>query len=274
MWGSVPALWVVWPVSPSIGACRLSGGARSRSQRWKKCLLLTGVNIGPSCICHQLKWPQRATAAPPCPGDPWRPAGRSDPSCMGLLLLSRAGPCVHPPGVKSPLPSVLGVPVNKPYWPSKPKAVGVPPNAGPRVWGAWYGAHYVSVEDLFVDPSLLNWQISRCDFGVLVRKGTLGFSTVVSTVCTWRAFKTGASLVAQRLKRLPGMRETQVRSLGQEDPLEKAVATHSSTLAWRIPWREEPGRLQSMGSQRVGHDWVTSLYLVVSVLFCYQINRT
>ena len=62
------------------------------------------------------------------------------------------------------------------------------------------------------------------------------------------------SLVAQRLKRLPGMQETQVRSLSQEDPLEKEMATHSSTLAWRIPWREEPGRLQSMGSQRVGHD--------------------
>ena len=59
--------------------------------------------------------------------------------------------------------------------------------------------------------------------------------------------------MAQRLKRLPGMRETRVRSLGQEDPLEKEMATHSSTLAWRIPWREEPGRLQSMGSQRVGH---------------------
>ena len=63
-----------------------------------------------------------------------------------------------------------------------------------------------------------------------------------------------ASLVTQRLKRLPGMRKTWVRSLGQEDPLEKEMATHSSTLAWRIPWREEPGRLQSMGSQRVGHD--------------------
>ena len=63
-----------------------------------------------------------------------------------------------------------------------------------------------------------------------------------------------ASLVAQRLKSLPGMRETWVRSLGREDPLEKEMATHSSTLAWRIPWREEPGRLQSMGSQRVGHD--------------------
>ena len=60
--------------------------------------------------------------------------------------------------------------------------------------------------------------------------------------------------MAQRLKHLPGMRETQVRSLGQEDPLEKEMATHSSTLAWRIPWREEPGRLPSMGSQRVRHD--------------------
>ena len=63
-----------------------------------------------------------------------------------------------------------------------------------------------------------------------------------------------ASLVAQRVKRLPAMQETWVRSLGQEDPLEKEMATHSSTLAWNIPWTEKPGRLQSMGSQRVGHD--------------------
>jgi len=63
-----------------------------------------------------------------------------------------------------------------------------------------------------------------------------------------------ASLVAQRLKRLPPMWETWVRSVGQEDPLEKEMATHSSILAWRIPWMEEPDRLQSMGSQRVGHD--------------------
>ena len=62
------------------------------------------------------------------------------------------------------------------------------------------------------------------------------------------------SLVAQMVKRLPIMWETQVRSLGQEDPLEKAMATHSSTLAWKIPWTEEPGRLQSMGSLRVRHD--------------------
>ena len=61
------------------------------------------------------------------------------------------------------------------------------------------------------------------------------------------------------VKRLPAMRETQVQSLDWEDLLEEEMATHSSILAWRIPWTEEPGRLQSMGSQRVGHDWVTSL---------------
>ena len=64
----------------------------------------------------------------------------------------------------------------------------------------------------------------------------------------------GASLVAQMVKRLPAMRETQVRFLGQEDPLEKEMAIHSSTLAWKILWMEEPDRLQSMGLQRVGHD--------------------
>ena len=63
-----------------------------------------------------------------------------------------------------------------------------------------------------------------------------------------------ASLVVQRLKRLPAMWETWIRSLGREDPLEKEMATHSSILAWRIPWMEELGRLQSVGSQRVGHD--------------------
>ena len=60
--------------------------------------------------------------------------------------------------------------------------------------------------------------------------------------------------MAQRLKRLPAMKETQVQSLGQEDPLEKEMVIHSSILAWRIPWTEKPGRLQSTGSQRVGHD--------------------
>ena len=63
-----------------------------------------------------------------------------------------------------------------------------------------------------------------------------------------------ASLVTQTVKNLPAMKETWVHYLGWENPLEKEVATHSSILAWIIPWTEEPGRLQSMGSQRVGHD--------------------
>ena len=62
------------------------------------------------------------------------------------------------------------------------------------------------------------------------------------------------SLVAQMVKCLPTMRETWVQSLGQEDLLEKEMATHSSTLAWKIPWAEEPGRLQPVGSQRVRHN--------------------
>ena len=62
------------------------------------------------------------------------------------------------------------------------------------------------------------------------------------------------SLVAQLVKHLPTMRETRVRSLGREDPLEKEMATHSSTLAWEIPWMEELDKLQSMGLQRVGHN--------------------
>ena len=63
-----------------------------------------------------------------------------------------------------------------------------------------------------------------------------------------------ASLVAQTVKRLSTKRETRVPALGWEDPLEKEMAIHSSTIAWKIPWTEEPGTLQSMGSQRVGHD--------------------
>ena len=63
-----------------------------------------------------------------------------------------------------------------------------------------------------------------------------------------------AFLVAQMVKRLPAMQEIRVRFLGREDPLDKEMATHSSTLAWKIPWMEEPDRLQSMGWQRAGHD--------------------
>ena len=72
--------------------------------------------------------------------------------------------------------------------------------------------------------------------------------------------------MAQIVKNLPVMWETQILSLGQEDPLEKGIATHSSILAWRTPWAEEPGVLQSMRSQRVGHNSVTNTFIEVRLL--------
>ena len=88
------------------------------------------------------------------------------------------------------------------------------------------------------------WQATALQFPHLIRRAP----TLKVTVN-----EVGASLVAQRLKHLPAMWDTWVQSLGQEDPQEKEMATHSSILAWRIPWTEEPG----MGSQRVGRDWAT-----------------
>ena len=73
-----------------------------------------------------------------------------------------------------------------------------------------------------------------------------------------------ATLVTQRVKSPPAMQETRVWSLGWEDSLENEMATHSSILAWRISWMEEPGGLQSIGLQRVGHNWVTSLHFTSS----------
>ena len=74
------------------------------------------------------------------------------------------------------------------------------------------------------------------------------------------------SLVGQMIKSLPAMRETRVQTLGWENPLEKAMATHSSILAWKSPWPEEPGRLQSMGLQIVRHDWVTLIHFHFQVI--------
>ena len=74
-----------------------------------------------------------------------------------------------------------------------------------------------------------------------------------------------ASLVAQMINNLPAVQETWIRSLGQKDPLEKGMSTHSSILAWRIPWTEEPGELQSLGLQKVRHDWVTNTFTLLSL---------
>jgi len=75
--------------------------------------------------------------------------------------------------------------------------------------------------------------------------------------------------VAQTVKNLPAMRMTLVQTLGQEDPLEKEMATHSNILAWRIPWTEDPGGLQSMGSQRVAHNWLANTFTLS--LYLYRI---
>ena len=92
-------------------------------------------------------------------------------------------------------------------------------------------------------------------------------------VCMQVPFSYSISLVDQTVKNLPAMQETQVWSLGWEDPLEKRVATLSSILAWKIPWTEEPGRLQSMESQKVGHNWVTDFHLSALVMLLFTMAK-
>ena len=89
----------------------------------------------------------------------------------------------------------------------------------------------------------------------------------------WTDFIFPASMVAQMVKSLPALQENGVRSLCWKDPLEKEIATHSSILAWKIPWTEEPGKLPSMGLQRVRQDWATShsSFLLISYLRLLQI---
>ena len=109
----------------------------------------------------------------------------------------------------------------------------------------------------------MNW------FDLLAVQGTLKsllqYHSSKASILRHSAFFIVTSLVAQRLRCPPPMQETRVQFLSREDPLEKEMVTHSSILAWRIPWTEKPGRLQSMGSQRVGHDWATSLSLSLSL---------
>ena len=101
----------------------------------------------------------------------------------------------------------------------------------------------------------------------------------LATMLFWMVFVTWAvvpihlaSLVAQTVKHLLKMQETRGQSLVWEDLLKKEMATHSSILAWKIPWTEEPGRLRSTGSQRVGHDWATSLSFPICLQNDFQIK--
>ena len=97
----------------------------------------------------------------------------------------------------------------------------------------------------------------------------IDFQCCVNFCCMakWFGYTDRASLVAQIVKNMPSIQEIWVQSLGWEDPLEKEMATHTCILAWRAPWREEPGGLQSMGSQRVRHDWVTNTYILFQYTF-------
>ena len=103
---------------------------------------------------------------------------------------------------------------------------------------------------------------SACAFSVLL----ISFFFFFLSLWMWLfSLWMQASLVAQMVKKLPAMQEAQVWSLGLEDPLEKEMATHSSILAWRIPWTEEPGRLRSMGLQRVRHNWASKTFTSINV---------
>ena len=130
------------------------------------------------------------------------------------------------------------------------------PSDGAKIWTCIHSAsklenHFPLWQKALSYPGLSFFRYELCHLG----QETISWVSVSS----YLLFKNG-DLVAQTVKCLSTMRETRVRSLGREDPLEKETAIHSSTTAWKIPWTEEPGRLQSMGSQRVGHDWETFLY--------------
>ena len=113
----------------------------------------------------------------------------------------------------------------------------------------------------------LFWLKLFCDF----KNQVILLKNVFNLTCSRLLF--GASLVVQLVKNVPAVQETQFPSLGQEDPLEKEMAIHSSILAWRIPWKEKPGRLQSMGSQRARHDWVTFTSEEPGVLQVVRLQR-
>ena len=104
------------------------------------------------------------------------------------------------------------------------------------------------LEDIFKESSAA-WQRQI--------KSSMRFKTTILGSAFLVLFFSVASPVAEMVKNLPAMWEIQILSLGWEDPLDKEMATHSSILAWRIPWTEEPGRLLSMGLERVGYDWAT-----------------
>ena len=137
----------------------------------------------------------------------------------------------------------------------------------PKNWqNLIYICHFLNITEICTGPLINICRIYSTNSVTFFLHGIPIFILNVANYRTCDSSTLGwSSLVAQRLKHLPAMQETWVRSLGWEDPREKAMAPHSSILAWRIPWMEEPGGLQSTGSQRVGHDWATSLQIPLHV---------
>ena len=116
-----------------------------------------------------------------------------------------------------------------------------------------------------VNPCLVpwtSWLHGECITFWMLSEGLINGVTELSYLLTFEIllFFQRISLVAQMIKKLPTMQESWVQSLDQEDPLEKGMVTHFSILVWKIPWTEESGGLQSMGSQKVGHNWVTNTF--------------
>ena len=134
---------------------------------------------------------------------------------------------------------------------------GVQSGASDKAW---------SLTNFLCNKVLLKYKRDRESFWLRHQKGAERLPPCQSLarcyipIFSWMLY-TYTSPVAQMVKHLPTMQETWVLSLGWDYLLEKEMATHSSTPAWKIPWIEEPGRLQSKGLQRVGHDWATSLQL-------------
>ena len=122
-------------------------------------------------------------------------------------------------------------------------------------------AWFATVHGVAKSWVLLNWITAIIKTGNwgFIKTRNWGLINVTQTISLANVPNQGN--LTSLVKRLSTMQETRVRALGWEDPLEREMAIHSSTIAWKIPWTEEPGRLQSMGSQRVGHYWATSLSL-------------
>ena len=137
------------------------------------------------------------------------------------------------------------------------QSFGLCGEAGRMIWENGIETCIISYEKGVASPDLMQNTVYMYHNFLIHSSATghLGFFHVLAIVNSSEVdIKVHVSSMAQMVKRLSTMRETRVRSLGWEDPLEKEMATHSSTIGWKIPWTEEPGKLQSMGLQRVGHD--------------------